>query len=45
MLCRADRRRYGKFVEELHNDFTKVNGKYPENMTEVYSLLINYKTL
>ena len=44
MLCGADRGRYGKFVEELRNDFTKGGDYYPEDMTEAYDLLINYKT-
>ena len=43
MVCGANRGRYGKLVEELHNYFTKVNGKYPVDMTEVYSLFLNYK--
>ena len=30
-------------VEELRNDFTKGGDYYPENMTEAYELLLNYK--
>ena len=44
MLCRAVRGRYDKLMEELQNNFTKGNKKYPANMTEAYNLLVKYKT-
>ena len=44
MLCGADRGEYGKLVEELRNNFTKGGNYYPENLTEAYELLLNYKT-
>ena len=42
-LLGSDRRRYGKLIDELQNDFTKNSNTYPKTVTEAYNLLINYK--
>ena len=44
MLCGANRGRCGKLLEDLRIDFTKGGDYYPEDLTEEYNLLINYKT-
>ena len=44
MLYRSNQGRYGNMAEELQNDFTKGNVKCPENTTEEYNLIVNYKT-
>ena len=44
MLYRSNQGRYGHMAEELQNDFTKGNVKCPENTTEEYNLIVNYKT-
>ena len=44
MICGSNQGIYGKLVEEFQNYFTEVNKYYPANTTEVYNLLVNYKT-
>ena len=40
----ANRMRYRNMVEELQNDFTKLNDSFPANTKESNKLLVNYKT-
>jgi hypothetical protein len=42
-LKRADRRRYGTLWVDLENQFSRHNDQYPPDLTEAYSLLVNYK--
>jgi hypothetical protein len=42
-LHQSDRRRYGKLLEELENDFTKGNDDYPQTLVKAYHLLSEYK--
>ena len=42
-LHQSDRRRYGKLLEELENDFTKGNDDYPQTLVKAYHLLCEYK--
>jgi hypothetical protein len=39
----SDRRRYGKLLEELENDYTKGNDDYPQTLVKAYHLLCEYK--
>jgi hypothetical protein len=34
---------YGKLIEDLENDYTMANDKYPKSMTEAYNLLVYWK--
>ena len=42
-LHQSNRRRYGKLLVELENDFTKGNGDYPDTLVKAYHLLSEYK--
>jgi hypothetical protein len=42
-LAGADRSRYGKLIENLENDFTQGQDRYPKTLTAAYSLLTNWK--
>ena len=42
-LHQSDRRRYGKLLHELENDFTKGNDDYPDTLVKAYHLLSEYK--
>jgi hypothetical protein len=42
-LLQCDRRRYGKLLEDLENDFTKGHNNYPLGMVKAYQLLNEYK--
>jgi hypothetical protein len=44
-LNRADRRRYGALWADLENQFARDNDQYPADLTEAYSMLVNYKPL
>ena len=37
-------KRYGRLVEELENDYTEGNNKYPTNMVKSYQLINEYKS-
>ena len=39
----SDKKRYGKFLEDLDNYYTKVDSKYPESIGTVYNLINNFK--
>ena len=43
-LCQSDRKRYGRLLEELENDYTKVNSNYPTNLVTAYMMISEYKT-
>jgi hypothetical protein len=42
-VLQCNRRRYGKLLEELENDFTKGHNKYPSDTVKAYQLLNKYK--
>jgi hypothetical protein len=42
-LKRADRKRYDGLWIELENQFTRGQDHFPNNLTGVYNLLLNYK--
>jgi hypothetical protein len=42
-ILQCDRRRFGKLLEELENDFTKGHNNYPSDMVKAYQLLNEYK--
>jgi hypothetical protein len=42
-IQQCDRRRFGKLVEELENDYTKGNDNYPQDLVSAYRLLSEYK--
>ena len=42
-LLGSDRRRYGKLLENLENEFTQKTDKWPKTITDAYSLLLNLK--
>jgi hypothetical protein len=42
-LQQSDRRRFGKLLEELENDFTKGNDDYPTTLVNAYRLISEYK--
>jgi hypothetical protein len=42
-LLGADRKIYGKLLENLENDYTQKNDRWPKTITDAYSLLINWK--
>ena len=42
-LCQSDRKRYGRLLEELENDYTKGNSNYPTNLVTVYRMVSEYK--
>ena len=39
----ADRRRFGTLWADLENQFGRNNNQYPVDLTEAYSMLVNYK--
>ena len=39
----ADRRRFGALWADLENQFARNNSQYPADLTEAYSMLVNYK--
>ena len=39
-----DPKRYGRLIEELENDYTKGNNKYPKNMVKYHQLINEYKS-
>jgi hypothetical protein len=43
MLTAADVARYSRLLEDLDNDYTKGNDKYPRTVAEAYNLIINYR--
>jgi hypothetical protein len=42
-ILQCDRRRYGKLLKELENNFTKGHNNYPQDMVKAYQLLNEYK--
>jgi hypothetical protein len=42
-LLGSDHKRYGKLLENLENDYTQKNDRWPKSSTDAYSLLINWK--
>ena len=42
-LCQSDRKRYGRFLEKLENDYTKLNLNYPTDQVTAYRMIIEYK--
>ena len=42
-LCQSDRKRYGRLLEELENDYTKGNSNYPTNLVTAYRMISEYK--
>ena len=42
-VINSDLRKYVRLIEELENDYTKVNDNYPRNMVKAYQLLNEYK--
>jgi hypothetical protein len=42
-LHSADRKCYGKLIEDLENDYIQKNNKYPKTLVEAYNLLIHWK--
>lgn len=42
-LAHSDKRRYGKLLEDLENDYTKGTDNYPLNIVKAYQLLSEYK--
>jgi hypothetical protein len=39
----ADKKIYGKLLEELENDYTRGINNYPTTIPSAYNLLVNYK--
>jgi hypothetical protein len=39
----SDRNRYGKLIENLENDYTQGQNRYPTTLTSAYGLLTNWK--
>ena len=42
-LCQSDRKRYGRLLEELENDYTKGNSNFPTNLVTAYRMISEYK--
>jgi hypothetical protein len=42
-LNRSDQRHYGTLWADLANQFARGNNQYPTDLTEAYSLLVNYE--
>jgi hypothetical protein len=42
-IAGADRQRYGKLIEDLENDHTQKQDRYPKNLVDAYGLLLNWK--
>ena len=43
LLFQSDRKRYGRLLEELENDYTKGNSNYPTDLVTVYKMIREYK--
>ena len=43
LLCQSDRKRYGRLLEELENDYTKGKSNYPINLVTAYRTISEYK--
>ena len=43
LILGACRKRYGKLLTELQNDYMKGNNNYPGNVVKEYNLLKHYK--
>jgi hypothetical protein len=43
-IIRSDKRRYVILIADLANQYTRGNNQYPKDITEAYSMLVNYKT-
>ena len=39
----SDRRRFGRLLENLENDFTAGNDNYPKTLTDAYNMLLEWK--
>ena len=39
----ADRKRYGRYLEDLHNSYLQGNNKYPNTLVSVYNTLNGWK--
>ena len=44
LLKNSDKHRYGKLIMDLEDDYYKGQDDYPDTITTVYNLLINYKS-
>ena len=42
-LQRASRKKYGKFLTELNNDYLKGSSKFPDNIEEALEMLVQYQ--
>ena len=42
-LMGADRNRYGKLLENMENDYTQKQDRYPKTVNDAYSLMLNWK--
>ena len=42
-LCQSDRKRYGRLLEELENNYTKEKSNYPTDLVTAYRMIIEYK--
>jgi hypothetical protein len=42
-LLGADRKRYGRLLENLENDFTQKTDRWSKTINDAYSLLVNWK--
>jgi hypothetical protein len=42
-LLSSDRHRYGRLIENLENNYTQGQDRYPKTLTAAYSLLTNWK--
>ena len=42
-LCQSDRKRYGRLLKELENNFTKENSNYPTDLVTTYRMISEYK--
>ena len=38
-LCQSDRKRYGRLLEELENNYTTGNSNYPTNLVTAYIMI------
>jgi hypothetical protein len=43
LLLSADKKRYGKLIEDLENDFLMGTNNYPQMQVETHNLLIHWK--
>ncbi len=42
-LLGSDRNRYGKLIEDLENDYSQGQDRYPKTITAAYNLLVHWK--